>query len=180
MTWFSGSGSSYCHLLTVPLLTSKTFGFVWGINCYSNIVQACCRDQFESRFSFCLFTTQFDGGRDLPVVPEGMCVIHAGGFLKRLQWSQVIHGTKVHCWMLHFTQKQPSTGVCWKSLHYPGQTIAVFCGRASGSIPPAYCCHATMTLSRWEVDFSRQSGQQDIWLNLGRHLYWRSFVCFQG
>lgn len=77
MTWFSGS-SSYCHLLTVPL-TSKTFAFVWGINCYSNIVQACCRDQFGYSFSFCLFTTQFSGGRDLP---EGMCVIHAGGFFK--------------------------------------------------------------------------------------------------
>lgn len=53
MTWFSGS-SSYCCLLTVPLLTSKTFGFVWGINCYYNIVQACCRDQFEYSFSFFL------------------------------------------------------------------------------------------------------------------------------
>lgn len=48
----------------------------------------------------------------MPVVPEGMCVIHAGGFFKHLQCSQVIQGTEIHCWMLHFTQKQPSTGVC--------------------------------------------------------------------
>lgn len=56
-------------------------------NCYSSIAQACCRDQFENSFSFCLFQTWFSGGReDLPVVPEGgMCVIHAGGFLKYLQ-----------------------------------------------------------------------------------------------
>lgn len=121
-------------------------------------MQACCRDQFKYSFSFCLFTTQFSGGRqDLPVVPEDMCVIHAGGFLKHLQWSQVIQGTKIHCWMLCFTQKQPSTGGCWKSQHYPGQTTAVSCGRISGSIPPVNCCRATRTLSSWEVDFSRQT-----------------------
>lgn len=79
MIWCSVS-SSYCHLLT--LLSSKTFGLVWGINWYYNIVQASCRDQFEYSFSFCLFTAQFSGGReDPPIAPQGMCV-----FFKHSLW----------------------------------------------------------------------------------------------
>lgn len=86
MIWCSVS-SSYCHLLTFPLLSSKTFGLVWGIDGYYSIVQASSSDEFEYSFSFCLFTAQIsDGKEDPPLVPQGVCVIHAGGFFKHLQW----------------------------------------------------------------------------------------------
>lgn len=181
MTWFSGS-SSYCHLLTVPLLTSKTFGFVWGINCYSNIVQACCQISLGIVFPFAYLQHSSVVGEICLLCLKAYVSSVQVAFLKPLQWSQVIHGTKVHCWMLHFTQKQPSTGVCWKSQPYPGQIIAVFCGRASESSPPAHCCCAVLCCLQpypagkltWVLP------TEIIWLNVGRHLCWRSLGCFQG
>ena len=163
MIWCSVS-SLDCHLLTFTLLSSKTFGLVWGINWYYNIVQASCRDQFQYSFSFCLFTTQFSGGREDPlVVHQGMCVIHAGSFFKHLQWwprgLQLFRAQRYVAGCFSLLSSSPLQGCVECPSTTQGRPLqSSVAARTSGSIPIACCCRADVNLHGWEADCSRQTG----------------------
>lgn len=123
--------SSYCHHLTLPLLSNKRFGLVWGINWYYHIVQASCRDQFEYSFSCCLFpAVQWWERRSSCCASRHVC--HPCRwlfFFKTICCDVQVMSCYSRCKNTLLAASLYSVAALYRVvLEVPGQIIAVFCG----------------------------------------------------
>lgn len=153
-----------------------------------------CRDQFKYSFSFCLFITQFSGGReDLPVMPQDVC--HPGRwlFLCICSVSQVISGYSGRKDML---LDAPLYSALYRGVlkvptlirvHHCSGSSSILCQQARlAPFPllivvelPLTCTDGKLIAAGRLVRYA-SSGQQVIWLNMGMEHVPKELLVFPG